>query len=174
MNNCIICFKNKNDMIELTCKHEFCFKCLKKGVSIYNLEKCPLCRQIIINKDITYIQNYIKKKNIVKRNYITRNSTLNHKKKYINETLRNLALQFKWNNHNRKINIKYNIRILEDMCSFIYKNVWYIKKDNELQRNDKEEHYICSIIRCIKGFTKTYNWKNGNIWLYKFKEIKLI
>ena len=45
MNNCIICFKNKNDMIELTCKHEFCFKCLKKGVSTYNLEKCPLCRQ---------------------------------------------------------------------------------------------------------------------------------
>ena len=58
MNNCIICFKNKNDMIELTCNHEFCFKCLKTGVSTYNLEKCPLCRQKCKPQELLCIYGY--------------------------------------------------------------------------------------------------------------------
>lgn len=175
MNNCIICFKNKNDMIELTCNHEFCFKCLKKGVSTYNLKKCPLCRQKIINSDIDYIMNYIKKNNIIKKNYITRNKSYKHRSTDIKNKLRNLALQFNWNDMNKNNRLSYNIRILDDMCQLIFKNVWYIKREINLEgkENEDDEHYIYSIIRCIKGFTNLHEWANGKVWLYKFKELNI-
>ena len=42
---CPICFVNERNWVSLPCKHLFCETCIKK------VEKCPICRKIILTKD---------------------------------------------------------------------------------------------------------------------------
>ena len=44
-NICPICFENERDWVCLPCKHLFCETCIKK------VEKCPICRKIILTKE---------------------------------------------------------------------------------------------------------------------------
>ena len=155
---CIICFKTRKiDLIKLSCNHEFCFKCLKKGIKLYNLNKCPLCREFIMETDLLYIKYYKKKsKRFV---YNTRSKSHNKNINQIREDLRNLALQFTWINsrmwENKQNQIEYNKKIINDICNLIYKNIWYIKKD--YGEKNEESDYLESIYKIINGFINVYH-----------------
>lgn len=47
--SCCICFIDKDQSIELKCKHKFCIECIVRQVFQANKNTCPLCREIFIN-----------------------------------------------------------------------------------------------------------------------------
>ena len=60
--------------------------------------------------------------------------------------MRNLALQFNWNDMNKNNRLSYNIRILDDMCQLIFKNVWYIKREINLEGKEMKTMNIIFIV----------------------------
>lgn len=57
--NCIVCYDNKEPLMDFVCSHQFCHECIKKWFHFNNT--CPVCRCVIEPKMFPNTRHNIEK-----------------------------------------------------------------------------------------------------------------
>jgi hypothetical protein len=149
---CIICLNHPTNLASIdSCHHEFCYDCIVKWKMTNNL-KCPLCRNI-------FSRIYLSNKRVLRSN------TRCMRVEELNKKIRKLADKI---TDNSKCN-EYKIKHTNKLFKLLYNNIWFFYNKNKNSTNKLLKSIVNDTIDIMEK-NQNFDFKEGRIWLWKFKD----
>ena len=148
---CIVCYDNDN-IFKIDCSHTYCFYCIRKIIEIN--PQCAYCRRKL---DLLSILNIYKSSvPIVKRSDIF---------KIMEKIIQEEASYYLTKISKEYNTLKTKLIYLKKLCSFLYKNRYYIHSKNSYRLID-------TIILKLKEFYFKQDIDEAYEWYFKFREYR--
>lgn len=148
--NCSICMERIKNKYTISCKHSFCYKCIKKWEKTNNT--CPNCREPF---SIVPVRT-------------TRSMTKHIREEEIHIQLRDLLVSIKnYKGENAKDD---KINTVNKVLKKIYDNPWLFKCEHAVCRNNCFSFVIKHILKDKLNELHMQGLKEATIWQYKFRK----